>query len=144
VGLKAYPILADLSDWDQVHRVVRESHDALGGLDIVINNPVMVVAGAFAKQAKEDIDQTVLGSLTMLMYGAHAALKYMFLTGLPAAARFVVADTPCRTSVRGGPNDSACSAVRSFVQHQYRSHDGSPHPLRVLSQHRRPVGPRRH
>src|SRR5690606_25971788 len=29
-GVKAYPILADLSDWDQVHRAVRESKEALG------------------------------------------------------------------------------------------------------------------
>ncbi|MBL7494578.1 SDR family NAD(P)-dependent oxidoreductase [Frankia sp. AgB1.9] len=80
-GVKAVPILADLSDWDQVHRAVRESHDALGGLDIMINNPVMVVGGPFARHTKEDIDRTVLGSLTMLMYGAHAALEFMLPQG---------------------------------------------------------------
>jgi 3-oxoacyl-[acyl-carrier protein] reductase len=80
-GVKAYPVLADLSDWDQVHRAVAESHEKLGGLDIMINNPVMVVGGPFERHSKQDIDTTVLGSLTMLMYGAHAALEYLLPQG---------------------------------------------------------------
>ncbi|MGF7235483.1 MAG: SDR family NAD(P)-dependent oxidoreductase, partial [Frankia sp.] len=80
-GVKAFPVLADMSDWDQVHRAVRESHAALGGLDIMVNNPVMVVGGPFEKHTKEDIDRTVLGSLTMMMYGAHAALEYLLPQG---------------------------------------------------------------
>lgn len=80
-GVNAVPILADMSDWDQVHRAVKDSHDALGGLDIMVNNPVMVVAGPFEKHSKEDIDSTMLGSLTMMMYGAHAALEYLLPQG---------------------------------------------------------------
>ncbi|MEV5845428.1 SDR family NAD(P)-dependent oxidoreductase [Streptomyces sp. NPDC051985] len=80
-GVKAAAIRADLSDWDQVHEAVRESRAALGGLDIMINNPVMVVAGPFEKHSKDEIDQTVLGSLTMLMYGAHAALEHLLPQG---------------------------------------------------------------
>ncbi|EFC79557.1 SDR family NAD(P)-dependent oxidoreductase [Parafrankia sp. EUN1f] len=80
-GVKAFPVLADMSDWDQVHRAVQESHEALGGLDIMVNNPVMVVGGPFEKHSKDDIDRTVLGSLTMMMYGAHAALEYLLPQG---------------------------------------------------------------
>ena len=80
-GVRAVPILADMSDWDQVHRGVQEAHDALGGLDIMVNNPVMVVGGPFEKHTKADIDQTVLGSLTMMMYGAHAALEHLLPQG---------------------------------------------------------------
>lgn len=80
-GVNAVPILADMSDWDQVHRAVAESKEKLGGFDIMINNPVMVVAGPFDKHTKEDIDQTVLGSFSMLMYGAHAALEHMLPQG---------------------------------------------------------------
>ncbi|MBO0832553.1 MAG: SDR family NAD(P)-dependent oxidoreductase, partial [Actinobacteria bacterium] len=71
-GVNAVPVKVDLSDWDQVHRAVAESHSKLGGLDIMINNPVMVKSGPFEKSTKEAIDTTVLGSLTMMMYGAHA------------------------------------------------------------------------
>jgi 3-oxoacyl-[acyl-carrier protein] reductase len=70
-----------LSDWDQVHRAVTESHAKLGGLDIMINNPVMVKSGPFEKSTKEQIDITVLGSLTMMMYGAHAALEHLLPQG---------------------------------------------------------------
>jgi 3-oxoacyl-[acyl-carrier protein] reductase len=42
---------------------------------------VMVAAGPFENQTKEEIDYTVLGSLTMMMYGAHAALQYMLPQG---------------------------------------------------------------
>ncbi|CUU60971.1 3-oxoacyl-[acyl-carrier protein] reductase [Parafrankia irregularis] len=80
-GVNAVPIRADLSDWDQVHRAVEESKDALGGLDIMINNPVMAVGGAFENHTKAEIDQTVLGSLTMMMYGAHAALQHLVPQG---------------------------------------------------------------
>lgn len=80
-GVKTVAIRADMSDWDQVHDAVREAHSALGGLDIMVNNPVMVAGGLFEDQTKEQIDFTVLGSLTMMMYGAHAALQFLLPQG---------------------------------------------------------------
>jgi NAD(P)-dependent dehydrogenase (short-subunit alcohol dehydrogenase family) len=80
-GVKTVAIRADMSDWDQIHQAVRDAHGALGGLDIMINNPVMVAAGPFENQTKDQIDLTVLGSLTMMMYGAHAALEYLLPQG---------------------------------------------------------------
>lgn len=80
-GVRAVPVRADMSDWDQVHRAVAECREALGGLDIMINNPVMVHAGPFEGFTKEQIDHTVLGSLTMMMYGAHAALEHLLPQG---------------------------------------------------------------
>jgi NAD(P)-dependent dehydrogenase (short-subunit alcohol dehydrogenase family) len=80
-GVKTVAIRADMSDWDQVHDAVAEAHSALGGLDIMVNNPVMVAGGLFESQTKEQIDFTVLGSLTMMMYGAHAALKFLLPQG---------------------------------------------------------------
>lgn len=80
-GVKAFSVRADMSDWDQVHDAVRTAHDELGGLDIMVNNPVMVVGGPFENHTKADIDHTVLGSLTMMMYGAHAALQFMLPQG---------------------------------------------------------------
>ncbi len=76
-GVKAVPICADVSDWDQIHRAVTESKEALGGLDIMVNNALMMVPGLFAEQNRAAIDMTVLGSFTMIMYGAHAALEHM-------------------------------------------------------------------
>ena len=47
----------------------------------MVNNPVMVAGGPFEKHTKDEIDHTVLGSLTMMMYGAHAALEYLLPQG---------------------------------------------------------------
>src|ERR1700742_3272318 len=80
-GVRAIPVKADMSDWDEVHGAVTQAHDELGGLDIMVNNPVMVAAGPFENQSKEEIDYTVLGSLTMMMYGAHAALQHLLPQG---------------------------------------------------------------
>jgi len=80
-GVKTVAIRADMSDWDQVHSAVSEAHSVLGGVDIMVNNPVMVAGGLFESQTKEQIDFTVLGSLTMMMYGAHAALQFMLPQG---------------------------------------------------------------
>lgn len=80
-GVKAYAVEADLSDWDEVRRSVAERRELLGGLDIMVNNPIMMTGGLFENHTKEDIDFTVHGSLTMLMYGAHAALQHMLEQG---------------------------------------------------------------
>ena len=80
-GVRAIPLEADLSDWDQVHKVFDDSREALGGLDIVVNNPVQVAGGPFHGHTKEEIDYTVHGSLTMCMYGAHAALQHFLPQG---------------------------------------------------------------
>lgn len=80
-GTRAIPFQADLSDWDQVHDVVRASVEMLGGLDIMVNNPVQVVSDSFENHTKDDIDYTVHGSLTMLMYGAHAAIEHFLPQG---------------------------------------------------------------
>src|SRR5262249_36520197 len=41
-GVRALPVKADMSDWDQVHDAVQQAQGELGGLDIMVNNPVMV------------------------------------------------------------------------------------------------------
>lgn len=76
-GVKTVPILADVSDWEQIHRAVTESKEALGGIDILVNNAMTMIPGPFATLTKDQIDLSVLQSFTMVMYGAHAALEHM-------------------------------------------------------------------
>ncbi len=107
-GVKAYPIQADLSDWDQVQRAVAESSEAMGGLDIMINNPILMRAGMFENQTKEDIDVTLHGSLGMLMYGAHAALQHMLPQG---SGRIInISSAAGRTAQKGLAVYGACKA----------------------------------
>ncbi|WP_254205836.1 SDR family NAD(P)-dependent oxidoreductase [Nocardia alni] len=131
--VRAVPILADLSDWDQVHRAVRESREALGGLDIMVNNPVMVNAGPFEKHTREQIDQTVLGSLTMMMYGAHAALEHL----LPQASGKIIniGAVGGRIQHRGLVVYDSCKAgVIGFTRNL--AHEFAPRGVNVLG-----VGP---
>src|ERR1019366_3069619 len=72
---------ANLADWDDVQRVMRESHDKLGGIDILVNNSVMTDSRPFATQTKEQIDASVEGSLVMLLYCSRAVLDYMIPQG---------------------------------------------------------------
>jgi 3-oxoacyl-[acyl-carrier protein] reductase len=74
---KAIPLKADLMIWDDVVRVMREAHDALGGIDILVNNPVTIAGGLFEKQTKEQIDLTVNGSLLICIYSSRVMLDYM-------------------------------------------------------------------
>lgn len=128
-GVKTVAIRADMSDWDQVHRAVRESREALGGLDIMVNNPVMVAAGPFEKHTKEEIDRTVLGSLTMMMYGAHAALEHLLPQG---SGRIInIGAVGGRVQQRGLTVYCSCKAgVIGFTRNL--AHEVAPRGVNVL------------
>lgn len=76
-GTKAFALQGDCMNWDDVQRYTRESHDKLGGIDILVNNPVTVVSNLFETQTKEEIERTVAGTLLIPMFGARAVLDYM-------------------------------------------------------------------
>jgi 3-oxoacyl-[acyl-carrier protein] reductase len=128
-GVRAIPVKADMSDWDQVHDAVREARDELGGLDIMVNNPVMVAAGPFEMQTKEEIDYTVLGSLTMMMYGAHAALQHMLPQG--SGKIINIGSVGGRIQQRGLVVYNACKAgVIGFTRNL--AHEVAPRGVNVL------------
>lgn len=107
-GVNAWAVQADLSDWDQVHDSVATSVQHLGGLDIMINNPILAVGGPFAGHSKADIDMTVHGSLTMLMYGAHAALQHLLPQGQGTIIN--IASAAARTPQNNLVTYGACKA----------------------------------
>ncbi len=77
-GTKAYGIGGNASDWDDVRRFLREAHDKLGGIDILVNN----VGGSggprtFESQTREHIDSTIARTLISTVYCCHAVLDYM-------------------------------------------------------------------
>lgn len=128
-GVNTVPIQADMSDWDQVHDGVRKAHDELGGLDIMINNPVMVAAGPFENQTKAEIDYTVLGSLTMMMYGAHAALEYLLAQG--SGTIINIGSVGGRIQQRGLVAYNACKAgVIGFTRNL--AHEVAPRGVNVF------------
>jgi len=128
-GVNAFPVKADMSDWDQVHGAVSTAHEELGGLDIMVNNPVMVVGGPFEKHTKADIDHTVLGSLTMMMYGAHAALEFLLPQG--SGKIINIGSVGGRIQQRGLVVYNACKAgVIGFTRNL--AHEMAPRGVNVL------------
>jgi len=128
-GVNAFPVKADMSDWDQVHEAVRVAHGELGGLDIMVNNPVMVVGGPFENHSKEDIDHTVLGSLTMMMYGAHAALEFLLPQG--SGKIINIGSVGGRIQQRGLVVYNSCkSGVIGFTRNL--AHEVAPRGVNVL------------
>ncbi|OBG46733.1 short-chain dehydrogenase, partial [Mycolicibacterium fortuitum] len=128
-GVKAHPVKADMSDWDQVHDAIHIAHEQLGGLDIMVNNPVMVVGGPFEKHTKADIDHTVLGSLTMMMYGAHAALEFLLPQG--SGKIINIGSVGGRIQQRGLVVYNACkSGVVGFTRNL--AHEVAPRGVNVL------------
>jgi 3-oxoacyl-[acyl-carrier protein] reductase len=128
-GVHTVPVQADMSDWGQIHRAVGEAHEKLGGLDIMINNPVMVAAGPFETQTKDQIDLTVLGSLTMMMYGAHAALDYLLAQG--SGKIINIGSVGGRVQQRGLTAYNACkSGVIGFTRNL--AHEVAPRGVNVF------------
>lgn len=128
-GVRAVPVKADMSDWDEVHGAVQQARDELGGLDIMVNNPVMVAAGPFENQTKQEIDFTVLGSLTMMMYGAHAALQHMLPQGSGKVIN--IGSVGGRIQQRGLVVYNACKAgVIGFTRNL--AHEVAPRGVNVL------------
>lgn len=77
-GTKAIAVQGSIIDWDEVKRFMAESNEKLGGIDIVVNNAIAGIhSGDFATATKKDIDITVLGVLTQVMYISRIALDYM-------------------------------------------------------------------
>jgi 3-oxoacyl-[acyl-carrier protein] reductase len=128
-GVNTVPVQADMSDWDQIHQAVRQAHEVLGGLDIMINNPVMVAAGPFENHTKDEIDLTVLGSLTMMMYGAHAALEYLLPQG--SGVIINIGSVGGRVQQRGLVAYNACkSGVIGFTRNL--AHEVAPRGVNVF------------
>ncbi len=128
-GTKAIPLKADLMIWDEVVKVIREAHDALGGIDILINNPVTVAGGLFEKMTKEQIDLTVQGTLQICMYSTRVILDYM----IPQhSGRIInISSVGARIAHRGITVYNACkSAVNGFTRNL--AHEVAHHGIYVM------------
>ena len=77
-GVQTVAFVGDLSDWDTCHRLMDETMERFGRIDVLVNN----VGGAIRGQelwhfTKEQIDQEMQRSFWPTMYCMCAALPYM-------------------------------------------------------------------
>jgi len=76
-GGKAYPISVDVTDLLQVEQFIERSKDALGGIDILINNAGIAQSAKFATHPDELWHQTIAVNLTGVYYVTKAVVPAM-------------------------------------------------------------------
>ena len=80
-GTRAVAIHGDVMEWSGVQEVMAAAAEALGGIDILVNNAADVAVGPFAAFGQEEIDRSVRGTLTGPIYCSRAVLDYMLPQG---------------------------------------------------------------
>ena len=76
-GGRAVAIQGNVFDWAEAHRIVRQSCERLGGIDVLVNNVGGGPAGPFARQTQEEIDLAVDMTLRGTLYCTRAVLDVM-------------------------------------------------------------------
>lgn len=77
MGLKASSLACDVSDYNQVDRVLEEAEKENGRLDIVINNAGIVTLGSFLDTTQEEIKKLFSVNFLGASNGCQAAIKRM-------------------------------------------------------------------
>jgi len=98
-GGRALAIETDVTDQEQVKRLIAETVDALGRLDTVINNAGVMLIGPTVDAPVEEWDRMIALNLQGLLYVAHAALPHLLAAAADEPRR--VADLVNISSVAG-------------------------------------------
>ena len=77
IGQKAYVVSVDLRDPVATETAFREAAQALGGLDILVNNVGTIVWKPFADHASEDWRDCLNGTLFVTLNASQAALPFL-------------------------------------------------------------------
>ncbi|MGI6229420.1 MAG: SDR family NAD(P)-dependent oxidoreductase [Tractidigestivibacter sp.] len=76
-GVKTHYAIGDLTKWDDVMRVFAEANEAMGGIDILVNNANHTVSGNFAEMTEEQIRESIDGPYTSVVFCCRAVAPYM-------------------------------------------------------------------
>ena len=80
-GVQAEAVPADLSDLGQVDPLIERSQDALGPLDVVINNAGVELTAAFTRATRDELTSMVDLNLTVPMLLTHRVVPGMLERG---------------------------------------------------------------
>ena len=81
LGVKAESVSADLFDLSQVDRVIDQSEQRLGPLDVLVNNAGLESIAAFTNATREELTSMVNLNLTVPMLMTHRVLPGMLARG---------------------------------------------------------------
>jgi short-subunit dehydrogenase len=80
-GVKAVVVPADLADPDAAAALAGRAEEALGPIDLLVNNAGIETVGAYAAHAREELERMVAVNLTAPMLLVHAVLPGMLERG---------------------------------------------------------------
>jgi short-subunit dehydrogenase len=76
-GGRAHVVVTDVSEWEQVERLVQEAVNHFGRIDTWVNNAAVAVYGLVEDQTVHDIERTIKVDLMGQIYGMKAVLPQM-------------------------------------------------------------------
>jgi len=76
-GVKAVPILADVTKWADCERMAQEAANALGGIDILVNNAGIIAVGPIDSFAEETWDRVMDVNVKGVFLCSKASLPFM-------------------------------------------------------------------
>jgi NADP-dependent 3-hydroxy acid dehydrogenase YdfG len=113
-GRRALAIEADVTDQEQAVGAVNQTTEALGRLDIVVNNAGVMLLGPVVDAPTEEWDRMIALNLQALLYVSHAALPHLLEAVEHGPRR--VADLVNVSSV-AGRRATAGSGVYNLTKH---------------------------
>jgi short-subunit dehydrogenase len=81
LGVKAHAVPADLSDLSQIEPLIERSENALGPLDLLVNNAGVELAAAFTAYTREELTSMIDVNLTAPLLLAHRVVAGMLSRG---------------------------------------------------------------
>jgi acetoacetyl-CoA reductase len=80
-GSEAIAVQADVSDAGQAERLIQETIDKFGRVDVLVNNAGINIDRTLKKLSVEDWDKVIQVDLNSAFYTVHAALPHMMEAG---------------------------------------------------------------
>lgn len=132
-GTNVIPVYGDVMEWNSIQSVMRECHDRLGGIDILVNNAADAAIGDFATMTPENIERCMRGVLLGPLLCTRAVLDFMIPQGsgriINIGSEASLSAMPNLTvygSMKAGLNTFTKFAGKELAQHGIRMLGVSP------------------
>lgn len=129
-GVRVHTVRADLAHRAAAERVVRETLEQFGRIDLLVNSAGPFVPGSFLESTPEAYDLMVGGNLHAVVYLTQAVLPTMRAQG---AGQIINLGSLNAEAARGAPNAAIYHALKSAVVVLTRSiaRSEGPHGIRA-------------
>lgn len=87
-------IPTDVSVWDEVDRLVSQTVEQFGRLDVMVNNAATSAGKPLSNTTLEDWDRVIATSLTGVFYGCKRAVRQMLSQPMRAGVRGRIVNIP--------------------------------------------------